>query len=137
MPAPGPLLLEDELQRQLYLARIAHALTQEAVEIEQPRRYQRVDVVVVVERVEHLNRRNHRIPLVEPDRPQQPPIEREVLIVLSETVAVCRGPHVGRDRLRAASLDPEIAVYAPEHLHVGIEVELVPDVAVRKGIIQL
>src|SRR4030095_12720282 len=47
-------ILEHELYRQLDLTWIAHAEAQEPVEVEQCRRHQRIDVVLVVERVEHL-----------------------------------------------------------------------------------
>src|SRR5215471_10734247 len=131
------LQLKGELQRELHLARIAHALPQEAVEVEQARCCQRVHVVGVVESVEHLHGWNQRVALAQLDRTHQAPIEREVLIVLSQSVAVCRGPNVRRNRLSAVSLDPEDAVHSPEHIHERIEIELVPFIAIRQGVVQL
>src|SRR5215472_4321953 len=129
--------LKRELQRKLDLARIADALPQEPIEVEQTWRSQRVHVVVVVKGVEHLHGWNERVPLAQLDRTHQAPIEREVLIVLSQTVAVCRGPNVRRNRLSAVSLDPEDAVHSPEHIHERIEIELVPFIAIRQGVVQL
>src|SRR5438270_8419792 len=50
--------LELELHGDLDLPWIADTLAQEAVEVEQRRRRERVDVVGVVERIEHLDARN-------------------------------------------------------------------------------
>ena len=41
-------VLEGELYRQLQLTRIAYALPQEAVEVEEPRRRQRIDKVLII-----------------------------------------------------------------------------------------
>src|SRR5215216_2271165 len=49
-----------KLHRQLHLSRIAHALPQEPVKVKQSRRHERIDVVGVVERIEHLDYRNDR-----------------------------------------------------------------------------
>lgn len=57
--------LERELNRELYLPRVAHTLTKEAIKIEKSRRRERVDIIGVVEGIEHLDARNQRIPLAE------------------------------------------------------------------------
>ena len=100
------------LHRQLHLTRIADALPQEPVEVEQRHRRQRVDVVGVVERVEHLDARNHLVAPAEPERPLQPPVEREVRVVLAIPVAAAivavQHARRRRDRLRRPSLDPDV-----------------------------
>ena len=58
-PAPGAEL-KLEAHRQLRLPRIAYALAQEAVEVEKGRRTEGVDIVLVVEGVEHLKPRDQR-----------------------------------------------------------------------------
>ena len=50
--------LERKSQRQLQLPRIANSLSQEAVEVEQRRCAQRINVVLIIESIEHLNNRN-------------------------------------------------------------------------------
>ena len=75
---------ERKLHRQLQLPWIAHSLSQEAVEVEQCRRAQRVNVVFTVEGIEHLNNRNQRIPLAKLEWTLQSPIKREILIVFSQ-----------------------------------------------------
>lgn len=78
------LLLEPQLHRQLKLSRISDTLPQEAVEVEQARGRQgilipgageRVDKVVVVECIEHLDLRDQLDCLGETDRTSEPPIE--------------------------------------------------------------
>src|ERR1700730_12542210 len=122
--------------RQLQLSGIAHTLPQESVEIEQARRTERIDVVLVVEGIEHLDDRGQRVPLTKLEGTLYPPIEREVLIVFAQRVAVCGGAHIWCDRLRASCLDPEGTLEAPAHLHERIEVELVPNVTIRESIVQ-
>ena len=78
--------LERELHRQLDLAGIADTLPQEAVEIEQAGRDERIHVVVVVEGVEHLHHRRQREPIAEFEGPEQTPVEGEVLVVLAQMV---------------------------------------------------
>src|SRR5215470_7576332 len=50
--------LKLEAHRQLRFAWVTHPVAQKTVEVEQRRRAQRVDVVLVVERVEHLDSGN-------------------------------------------------------------------------------
>ena len=52
--------LERDPDCQLHLPRITHALSQEPVEVEESRRGERVDVIGVVESIEHLDNRNYR-----------------------------------------------------------------------------
>jgi len=52
--------LKSKLHRELQLPRIAHALSQEPVKVEQSRCNERIDVVRVVEGIEHLENRNYR-----------------------------------------------------------------------------
>src|SRR6185437_8526930 len=82
---------ERKSNRQLHLTRIAHALTQEAVEIEQPRRDERVDVVRVVEGIEHLDHRDDRETFAQSERPLNTPVKREVLVIFAVDVAVGSG----------------------------------------------
>src|SRR5258708_27813633 len=79
--------LENELQCQLRLQGIAYALAQEAIEVEEPRCYQRVDIVFVVEAVEHLDHRNQRIAIAEVERPYGAPIEGEEAVVFAQVIA--------------------------------------------------
>src|SRR5712664_2922526 len=73
----APLVLEVHLHRELHLPRVAHALAQEAVEVEEARADERVDVVLAVEGVEHLDRGDdlHVFPRLE--GPHEPPVEGE------------------------------------------------------------
>jgi hypothetical protein len=59
---------ESETDGQLYLSGIAHSLPQESVKIEQARRAQGVDVVRVVECIEHFDDRNERVSLAKLNR---------------------------------------------------------------------
>src|SRR5215475_6579583 len=73
--------LERHLHAELRLPWVADALAQEAVEVEEPGRRQRVDVVPVVEGVEHLEAGND-LRTSQLERTLETPIEREVLVVL-------------------------------------------------------
>src|SRR4051794_14708392 len=87
-PRFSPVLrLKGNLDRELRLAWIADARPQEAVEVEQGRRAERVDVVGVVEGVEHLEHRRDLVAAAKPERPSEPPVEREELVVLAFAVA--------------------------------------------------
>src|SRR5262249_16114629 len=79
--------LESEFQRKLRLYRIAHALAQEAIKVEQPRRHQRVDVVLVVEAVEHLKHRDQRITISEFDWPGSSPVKRKETVIFAQMIA--------------------------------------------------
>src|SRR5437870_1425767 len=78
---------ECELHGQLYFSRVADALAQEPVEIKQGRSSQRIHVILVVERVEHLDHGDQRIAVTKLERPHDAPIERNVLVVLPGRVA--------------------------------------------------
>lgn len=62
-------------QRYLQLSRVANALSQKSVEVEKPRRAERIDVVRVIEGIKHLNDGNQRITLAEFEWPLDTPIE--------------------------------------------------------------
>ena len=67
--------LEFEVDGELCLARIADANAE--VEVEELRREERVDVVLVVERVEHFDFRNEGIALADADWPRSPLLKKE------------------------------------------------------------
>src|SRR5215813_11452285 len=77
----GLSISERDLDGELHLPGIPDALAQEAVEVEQRRRRERVHVVGVVERVEHLRARDD---LGGPhlERPLHAPVEGEEGVVL-------------------------------------------------------
>src|SRR5918911_3550758 len=133
----SPRRSEQELDGQLHLPRVADALAEEAVEVEETRRRERVDVVRVVEGVEHLDDGDERLALAEAERALQAPVEGEELVVLARRVAVRRRAHAPRDRLRAARLHAGVAFEAPRQLRVRVEVELVADVAVGERVVEL
>src|SRR5918912_1158638 len=91
------LPLEDELDGELKLARVADALAQEAVEVEEAGRDERVDVVRVVEGIEHLDDGDERHRLGEVEGALESPVEREERVVLAQRVAVGRRARGGRD----------------------------------------
>src|SRR6187399_3042800 len=103
-------LLERQLHCQLRLARVADTRAQEAVEVEQRRRAQRVDVVRVVERVEHLDDRRQLVVRAKAERAPESPVEREILVVLPLAVPAAidtvEDPRARGDRLGAAVLHP-------------------------------
>src|SRR5262245_18403624 len=78
--------LERHLHAKLRLPRVADALAQEAVEVEEPWRRQRVAVVRVDERVEHLEAGND-LSTSELELTLETPVEREVVVVLPIPVA--------------------------------------------------
>src|SRR5687767_14879214 len=126
--------LEQHFHGELHLPRIAHAGAQEPVEIEQRRRGERVDIVVVVERVEHLDDRYELQAVAEAERPRQPPVEREERVVLALAVAAAilavEAARACRDRLRRAALNPGAELEAAAKSEGPESVHLVPDVAV-------
>src|SRR5262245_24767111 len=67
--------LERHLDRKLNLPRISDAGSEEPVEVEQRRRRERVDVVRVVERVEHLEARHDVDAHADAERTLEPPVE--------------------------------------------------------------
>src|SRR5262249_11025825 len=79
--------LESELNRELGLQGITYALAQEAVEIEQPRRDQRVDVVLIVKAVEHLHHRRQSVTVAKVDWPECTPIKSEEAVVFAKVIA--------------------------------------------------
>src|SRR5262245_16853262 len=138
---------ERELRGQLQLARVAHSLAQEAVEVEQRHRGQWVDQVLVVEGVEHLDGRDDRVTFGEAEDPRQSPVEREKFVVLAQRVAVGGRANARSTRsnlclargagLRAAGLDTRVGFKAPGQIAVQDESEFVVDVAIRTSIIGL
>jgi hypothetical protein len=73
-------------------------LPQEAVEVEQRRCGERVDIVLAIESIEHLDDGDQRIVLAKLEWTLQSPIKREILIVLSGRIPVRRCPGPWRDR---------------------------------------
>ena len=79
--------LEFETQGQLRLTRVSDAKAQEAVEVEKSRRRERVDVVLVIEGVEHFDLRNHGEAFAETERTGDAEVEREEGVVFAKGVA--------------------------------------------------
>src|SRR5712692_7275366 len=79
--------LEREPNGKLGLPRVTDSFAQETVEVEQSRRHQRIHIVLVVEGVEHFHGRDDLHPFTQLEWPLQPPIEREVAIVLANAIA--------------------------------------------------
>src|SRR5688572_15818764 len=128
--------LENNLDGELHLPRITDTSPEEAVEVEQRRRAERVDVVLVVERVEHLEDRDDlHAAALEAEWTREAPVEGEERVVLA--VAVAATIHtVQRARARgnglgAARLDARVGVQAGRQREIAVGVELVPDVTIR------
>ena len=109
----GRPISEGQLNRKLKLPGIPDSLTQKAVEVEKARRRnrvlisgsrKRVDEVVVVERIEHLDLRNKLDGLRQLEHLCEPPIERKVFVIFSERVAIRGRAHGGCRRLRGSRL---------------------------------
>lgn len=91
--------LERKLNRELQLPWVTHTLPQESVEIKEAGRRERiliagaaerVDEVIVIERIEHLDHRDQLVPFTKSERPRQTPIEREIVVVFAQRVPICR-----------------------------------------------
>jgi hypothetical protein len=67
--------LERKPYRQLHLPRIADTLPQKSVEVEEGSRAEWVDVVLVVESIEHLNYRDQSKAFTKPKRPLNAPVK--------------------------------------------------------------
>src|SRR6266496_1931336 len=121
-PRPQRLLLEREPDRDLQLTRVAHPQAQEAVEVEERGRAQGVDVVLAVEGVEHLDDGYEGRAPPELDGPLQPPVEREILVVLPVPVAsavdVVEHPRRGGDGLGGAGLEARVPLQPSRQLRV-------------------
>jgi hypothetical protein len=78
--------LERKLDRQLQLSGIANTLSQEAVEVEQRRSSERIDQVLIVKGIEHLDDGNQGIATVKPklEWALLSPILGEVLVVFPQ-----------------------------------------------------
>src|SRR4030095_13815108 len=126
--------LERHLHAELRLPRVADALAQEAVEVEEAGRRQRVHVIRVVEGVEHLETRND-LSTSQLERTLEAPVEREVLVVLpipvTSTIVIVQNTGRRRDRLRRAPLSADVQQKLIRQFGVGGDVELVPNVAIR------
>src|SRR5260370_34493682 len=97
-------LLESKLHGQLELSRITHALPQEAVKVEQRCRTQRVNVVGIVEGIEHLDDRNQRVAFTKLEWTLETPVKLEVLVGFSCGIAVRRRSGSSGDGLGGAGL---------------------------------
>src|SRR5262249_1047449 len=101
--------LELDPHRQLRLSRIADAHAQEAVEVEQLRRGQRVHVVGVAEGVEHFQLRHECEPFADAEPARHAEVEGEERIVLAQMVAAAIDHaaasigHEARDRILLAA----------------------------------
>src|SRR2546422_1385131 len=130
----GSPSLERELERELRLPRIAHALAQEAVEVKQRRRAEWIHIIFVVEGVEYLNHRNQLHPVAELERPLQAPVEGEKRVVLAQTISTLvlaiHKAGFGGDRLGRMRLHANVSLEAPRQLAIGKEIEFVPLVAI-------
>src|SRR5262249_17282367 len=105
--------LELETNRQLRLARVAYAHAQEAVKVEERRRYERVHIVFVVEGVEHLDGRDNGEAVAELKRARRSPIEGNVFIVVARRIALapwCCGAIVRGNGLRSVGLKPAVKI---------------------------
>ena len=69
--------LESKLDRELHLPWIAYTLPQETIEVEKSRRDEWVDVIGVVEGIEHLDNRNYR-KAIKLEWPLNAPVKREI-----------------------------------------------------------
>ncbi len=120
------------------MSRISDAASQETTEVEQWRPNGRVDTVDGVEGIEHLDNRADRVALTEPERSLQTPVEREVLVALSQRVArETAGGAIRRLRLRGSGLHARAKLEAPGQVEVGIEVETVTNVSVGERVVKL
>lgn len=123
--------LESKLDRELHLPWIAYTLPQETIEVEKSRRDEWVDVIGVVEGIEHLDNRNYRKAFAKFDRSLDAPVKREILVVLPRGVAISGSANSPRSNwLSRSSLHAEVSVKSPTHLDIGKEIKLVTDVAV-------
>ncbi len=127
--------LEDKLDRELDLPRDSNPLLEESVEVEQQCRRQGIDVVSRIGRVEHLDDGEKLVLPVtaESDRPLQPPVEREELVVLtfgvSSAVDTFQDSRFRGDGLCRTCLDPDVRLDRTKRRE-AVEVEFVPDIAI-------
>src|SRR6266498_4688778 len=129
--------LKLELNSQLHLSRITNSLPQKSKEVKKSRGSEGIDIISVVESIEHFYNWNECVAFPKLERPLQSPIEREVLVILAQSIAICCGAWVWCNRLGGTSLNSEITSKPPGQFHVRVEVKFVPDVAIRERIIQL
>src|SRR5262249_38798462 len=131
---PISLTLERRLDSHLKLPWVADANAKKPGEVEQRRRRQRVDVVDVVEGVEHLQAGNNLAPCAKAEASLEPPVERKVRVVLPIPVAAAidavQDARRGRDWLRGSPLNPRVEEDVLRELDVREDIHLVADVAV-------
>src|SRR5262245_61067375 len=132
--------LERHLHAELRLPRVADALAQEAVEVEQRWRRERVHVVRVVEGVEHLETGND-LSASQLELALETPVEREVLIVLAIPVAaavdIVQHARRRRDWLCRPPLDAHVQQKLTRQLGVGEDIDLVPDITVGRAVVKI
>src|SRR5262245_32149927 len=132
--------LERHLHAELRLPRVADALAQEAVEVEQRGRGERVHVVRVVEGIEHLEAGDD-LSTSQLELTLETPVEREVLVVLAVPVAaavdVVQNTRRRRDWLRRPPLDAHVQQKLTRQLGVGEDIDLVPDITVGRAIVKI
>src|ERR1700730_4172715 len=136
------------------LARVADANAEEAVEVEELRRGQRVDVIFIVEGVEHFDPGYDAEALAEMDRAGDAEVESEEGVVFAEMITAAidavdkpsvgvgdaarraAGSEVGNvgDGLSGMRLHAHVGVKTPREIGDGVEIELVALVAVGVGV---
>src|SRR6266481_984693 len=149
--------LEIKPHRQLRLPRIADALAQEPIKVEEGRRAQGVDIVLVVERVEQLQLRRERHVLTKFERTLDTEIKREVSVVFAQMIAAAIdavyesrnriihaawrarfGPiRIVRNGLCGVRLHAEVQVETPGKIGDGIEIESMTLVAIGIGVFRI
>src|SRR5262245_38495275 len=136
----GTAALESHLNRQLYLSWISDARAKKAVEVEERWRRQRIDIVRVVERVEHLQSRADLGASADAEWSTDPPVEAEVRVVLAKRVSspvdAALDARARRKRLRGPSLRAHVQFDFLRQFEIAEEVDLVPDVSIREGVIE-
>ena len=81
---PRREISERKLHRQLQLSWISDTLSEETVEVEQGGCAQRVNKVLVVEGIEHLDNGYQRVALTKLEWTLQSPIKRQILVVFPQ-----------------------------------------------------
>ena len=137
--------LEPQLYRELNLSWVANALTEKSVKVEETRcgervliarTGQRVDSVIRIKRIEHLDLRNQLDSFGDIENTRELPIKREKFVVLAQSVTVCCRPCGRRGGLCCSGLNARAKLKLAGKFDKGKKVELVPDVSIGQGIIK-
>src|SRR5215468_2070200 len=130
---------ELEPDRQLRLTRVSNANAQETVKVKQRRCHERVDIVLVVDGVEHFDRWDERIAFSKMDWTSRAPVKRNVFVVFPCRIPLAAEGGVASSRsngLRRMGLQARIKIEAARQFKVAEEIEFMTFVAVREAIIQ-